>query len=568
MTAVRFHPVTSAPIPTVLAFIPHGATVYLKGAVRIKVVFGGAVRVLGASVDASSPEQTVYSPRGFSLLGIEAVAGEGHGNPYFFTGEEAEQSFAWSPDLVDMVRKRATCENCVAVVMKRVDEEWLQFVARRFRLTANHTASLFGSDKSDSTSDVEKSLNVKFYGIGLEELCEPPGRIFRENSDWETAVKSAVLTAEKNRTPRVLVAGGKGVGKSSFLRCYVNRLRKLLNAKSVLYLDLDPGQAEFTIPGCVSATVVSSNLLGPNFCHVSSFKQRLVFNLGQINVANCVESYLEALRMLAKTVKEDPALSSMPTCINTMGFNVGLGAHIMKETVRLFCPSTLVVLSSRHANKNYRLDFERLLPDRCNLLTFAAMPESEDVKMTQHDLWGIPEPRKLRDLVVLAFLARFPQLSGDCKRIGFGHLAVQVAHSEDNGGDKSARRDLPDLINASLVSLSHVPPEVIRRSSEKSLGIVPRKHVAQCLGFGVVRGVDREKSSVYIVTDLEDVQLRELQVNCVTVGCVRLPDSVFKCQVVGAIRPPYLSRVMSSNPMAEPWKRSGKPKANFAASAN
>lgn len=243
-----------------------------------------------------------------------------------------------------------------------------------------------------------------------------------------------------------------------------------------------------------------------------------------------------------------------------MGFNKGLGAHIMKETVRLFCPSTLVVLSSRHANKNYDLDFERLCPDRCNLLTFAAMPESEDVKMTQHDLWGIPEPRKLRDLLVLAFLASFPPLSGDCKRVDFGHLAVQVAHSEDSGA-KTAHKDLPNLINASLVSLSHVPSEIIRRSSEKNLGIVSKHHVPLCVGFGVVRGVDREKSCVYIVTNLEESQLHALQVNCVTVGCVRLPDSVFQCQAVSTIRAPYVSRAKSSNPMAEPWKRSGKPKA-------
>lgn len=200
MTTVKFHPVASAPIPTVLTFIPHGATIYIKGAIRLKVVLGGAIRILGASIDASSSEQTVYSPRGYSLLGIEAVAAaEGRGNPDEFTGEEAEQSFAWSPELVDMARGRASGENCVAVVMMRVAEEWLEFVARRFRLTANNTASLFGSDRSDSTSDVEKALNVKFYGLGIGiGLCEPPGRIFKENLDWDTAVKSAVLTTEKN----------------------------------------------------------------------------------------------------------------------------------------------------------------------------------------------------------------------------------------------------------------------------------------------------------------------------------------------------------------------------------
>ena len=201
MAAVRFQHVASAPTPTVLAFIPLGATVYLKGAVRIKVVLGGAVRVFGASIHASSPEQTVYSPRGFSLLGIEAVATEGHGNPDVLTGEEEaeQQSFAWSPDLWNMARERATGGKCVAVAVMRVDDEWLEFVARRFRLTANHTASLFCSDKSDSTSDVEKVLNVNFYGIGWEELFEPPGRIFKDNFDWETAVKSAALTTKKKR---------------------------------------------------------------------------------------------------------------------------------------------------------------------------------------------------------------------------------------------------------------------------------------------------------------------------------------------------------------------------------
>jgi hypothetical protein len=54
--------------------------------------------------------------------------------------------------------------------------------------------------------------------------------------------------------------------------------------------------------------------------------------------------------------------------------------------------------------------------------------------MMQHgELWGIPEPRKLRDLVLLSFLARFPQLSGDdCKRISFSALAVQIAHDDVN----------------------------------------------------------------------------------------------------------------------------------------
>ena len=48
--------------------------------------------------------------------------------------------------------------------------------------------------------------------------------------------------------PRLLVAGGKGVGKSTFLRFLVNRVLAEVGAP-VLVVDLDPGQAEFTVPG-------------------------------------------------------------------------------------------------------------------------------------------------------------------------------------------------------------------------------------------------------------------------------------------------------------------------------
>jgi hypothetical protein len=67
---------------------------------------------------------------------------------------------------------------------------------------------------------------------------------------------------------------------------------------------------------------------------------------------------------------------------------------------------------------------------------------------------------------------------------------------------------------------------------------------------------------IYIVTDLSADQLSSLKVNCVTVGCLRLPDSVLRCKAA-VTRAPYVAQEtqQSPNPMAEPWKRSGKPKA-------
>lgn len=36
----------------------------------------------------------------------------------------------------------------------------------------------------------------------------------------------------------------------------------------VLVIDLDPGQCEFTVAGNISATVVRTPLLGPNYTHL------------------------------------------------------------------------------------------------------------------------------------------------------------------------------------------------------------------------------------------------------------------------------------------------------------
>lgn len=67
---------------------------------------------------------------------------------------------------------------------------------------------------------------------------------------------------------RTILCGGSGVGKSTLLRYLVNR--SLSSWDKVLVIDFDPGQSEFTVPGCVSAFLINTPLLGPNFTHISN----------------------------------------------------------------------------------------------------------------------------------------------------------------------------------------------------------------------------------------------------------------------------------------------------------
>jgi len=82
------------------------------------------------------------------------------------------------------------------------------------------------------------------------------GRLCKVGKEWEVAVTSLRLATHR---ARLLAAGGKVVGKSTFVLWLSNRL---LATGQVVYLDLDPGQREFGLPGYISLAVLDSPPLG------------------------------------------------------------------------------------------------------------------------------------------------------------------------------------------------------------------------------------------------------------------------------------------------------------------
>lgn len=143
------------------------------------------------------------------------------------------------------------------------------------------------------------------------------------------------------------MCGGKGVGKSTMLRFLINRYISS-GVEGVLLIDLDPGQAELTVPGCISLSVVREPLLGPNFTHLqdpvkyahfdfsaiefitssfcvnklSCFCQRCIY-IGDVNVANCVTQFMDACLSIVKFWHSEDYWMNMPCIVNTMGFSKG-----------------------------------------------------------------------------------------------------------------------------------------------------------------------------------------------------------------------------------------------------
>ncbi|KAJ3815166.1 hypothetical protein F5876DRAFT_31318 [Lentinula aff. lateritia] len=137
---------------------------------------------------------------------------------------------------------------------------------------------------------------------------------------------------ERKHSPNIyLIKGPKKVGKSSFARTLVNRL--LSQHNTIAYLDLDPGQSEFTPAGLIALTLVSDPVLGPPWTH-PSVPVRAHF-IGAFSPKGCPGLYVEGVRDLVSFWVEDVcsggSQSAIPLVVNTMGWAKGLGVDLMKR---------------------------------------------------------------------------------------------------------------------------------------------------------------------------------------------------------------------------------------------
>ena len=86
----------------------------------------------------------------------------------------------------------------------------------------------------------------------------------------------------------------------------------------------------------------------------------------------------------------------------------------MSQVLQIFHPGTVVELRSRFVKKNYKTNLENYVKqlkrssgNECEFFQISAIPESLDAKdMRAKSLWGIPEPKKLRDISMLSYFGQ------------------------------------------------------------------------------------------------------------------------------------------------------------------
>lgn len=216
--------------------LKHRKPIYLHGNFKLSALHGN-LNIFGHNLTPLSKQVEVYSLRGFSYLFLQNIH---------------EGGFAIEEHLVkNELRKLGVSKSDILNILS----EW----------NPHDTIAICTEQRDLKLPYIEKHISQKLLPpndecVVIEEKGENDVNTIMYDPHWDA------LTDMIDKNSRIMISGGKGVGKSTLLKYVINRLLGLYD--SVFVIDLDPGQSEFTIPGCVSGVIVREPIFGPSFTHL------------------------------------------------------------------------------------------------------------------------------------------------------------------------------------------------------------------------------------------------------------------------------------------------------------
>lgn len=336
-----------------------------------------------------------------------------------------------------------------------------------------------------------------FYVLPMLSTGVPNNRRFDE------VVHSISKTAAREPV-RIVLGGSKNSGKSSMIRALCNRflLERIRNenqddeqtACPILVLDLDPGQTEFTPPGCVSLVEVTETLMGPPSSHQVKPEKSFLVGGGSTPGAH-PDMYVRSVELLMQHLHENNC-SSYILLVNTMGWVSGIGELLFGSILNVVEPTRLLCLEP---------DFK--VPQTawpCKPITtaplvshisplqsmFAKDPYTKAVNASLH-----------REASIIGYFKGSAIIEKNPHVIPWSEVALHEISCV------APCQEILYLMNGNMVALCRVPERLLLKSKSKPL--LPKffrsdrkgqDEPFECLGYGIVRCVDPVNKWIYVAT--------------------------------------------------------------------
>ncbi|XP_055681184.1 polynucleotide 5'-hydroxyl-kinase NOL9 [Lutzomyia longipalpis] len=297
------------------------------------------------------------------------------------------------------------------------------------------------------------------------------------------------------KSSRIVVAGGKNVGKSTLIHHLVNENVKKFG--KILLIDLDIEQPETFVPQTVSATLLDGPIIG-----MGCFAEKLPLKsylFGDQNVANCPQTYIECVAMLLRDVQESQQCKKIPWIVNTIGYVSGIGMELMIALLRLISPTDVIEIIRENFKENfdYKISPKLVKHWTWTILNSSDLPEipSWNFETYQFNSMNANSPLRppfdanpslpaTREISILAHLADILEDNCDLftkSKSVWAPLDVIkfINYTDEHIGEEYTH----DIFNANLVYLCRMIGDDIH----------------ECLGIGIVRAIDKVSRTLYLL---------------------------------------------------------------------
>lgn len=307
--------------------------IYVHGNLHVKLVAGNA-QIFGYKLKVNETV-TVHSTRGHALIyftPVEKQRTNCNEMSNFNALHELKNDFL-SQDIDTVIQEFNENTDAILLLERDNQNKGIVMIDRYMRETFFPNINAFKNDNPNYASEFILHAQFSFR----------PRTGLQLSDNWSTI--------QLNRNSRLTAIGGKGVGKSTFVRYTINS--NLEKFDQFLFIDLDIGQPELFAPQTISATVLTEPIIGPGYLKNIPPTKALYF--GEINVLLNPIKYLQCVIELHRFCSASNEFKNMPWIINTMGYTRGFGLELMACILRIFSPTDVVQIQSDLPNDNFDL---------------------------------------------------------------------------------------------------------------------------------------------------------------------------------------------------------------------
>ncbi|GMM56117.1 polynucleotide 5'-hydroxyl-kinase [Maudiozyma humilis] len=184
-------------------------------------------------------------------------------------------------------------------------------------------------------------------------------------TNWQPVLDELFMSSKNAvHDTRVMVIGGKNSGKSTFLRLLLEMIRNKRGSdeeyqsnqnEDSLYIDLDPGQPEYSDPDCLSLTEIGHNNTSQFGQHLAqhNYKTLKQYYYGSSSPQDEPELYMKQINGLLNYFEEMSFVGS--TFLNLPGWIKGFGMTIVNHVIENFKPTHIICIDSSKLKEELRI---------------------------------------------------------------------------------------------------------------------------------------------------------------------------------------------------------------------